>query len=165
MIGDCSRCWMLMSMASRILIALGYHKLTGAEPPSEELDEIRPCVAWCYRMDKVMSMLLLRPQSLPRLQTPASSLIIDGPWHSVTKLVRGLMDLTQVQEAVLDLNALRPWQDISMLNQEYKSIHQKLSAIYGRIDEVNLQNLYQLLHLTHHYRNWQNPLTRRTCNM
>ena len=137
-----------MSIASRFLVALGYHKMTGSETRSEELDEIRACVAWCYHLDKVMSLLLCRPQSLPQLQVAASSLVLTEPWHPMAGLVRMLMDMAECQEKALNLSKSYPRDSAVTLREEYKSLYQDLVSIGQRISHVSEGNIISTADLT-----------------
>ncbi|GMG13906.1 unnamed protein product [Aspergillus oryzae var. brunneus] len=76
-LGDTTQAWTLTAFASRLVVALGYHSVDARM--LEECDrnhEIRRCIRWCYYYDKVLSMLLVRPPSLPALSVEPASLLL-----------------------------------------------------------------------------------------
>lgn len=94
---------MFTSYASTVLTSLGYHKLTEASLSDESRDGIRTCIYWCYYYDKTLSMLLAHPPSLPRLNLQAANLVKVKPGAPLTRLVKVLVALSQLQESALDL--------------------------------------------------------------
>ncbi|KAI8941075.1 hypothetical protein NX059_002315 [Plenodomus lindquistii] len=73
--GNPASCWELTAHASRTIVALGYHTIRLDDPPNEFTEEIHAVVAWCSQFDSVMSLLLLRPRSLPPLHVNPSTLL------------------------------------------------------------------------------------------
>ena len=64
--GNPVSCWELTAHASRTIVALGYHHIDEPIPKTDTESEIYAIVGQCAYFDSVMSLLLLRPRSLPR---------------------------------------------------------------------------------------------------
>lgn len=139
MIGNVHKCWYLTASASNVLVALGYHKLLKTEPRSNLDKEIHACVAWCYQFDKSMSMLLLRPPSLPKLQVPAASLIGDESSH-MGACVKMIMEIAESQEAVLQLSIERDHGNETSLLRGIKDICSNMADVGMRIEDVSLES-------------------------
>lgn len=118
MIGNISKCWLLTASASNVIAVLGYHKTAETVPRSTLDQEIHAAVAWCYLFDKSTSMLLQRPQRLPKLRVRPTGLIHAEESSPMTRFVRLMMELAEKQEVILDL---ADGQGVNM---------------YGRIDRV-----------------------------
>lgn len=102
LLGDASQAWILTSYASRVMVALGYHNLTAeALKENEHSDEIRHCLYYGYYLDKALSMLLVRPPSLPDLNLEPVSLIELDPTEPLKTKMRILLKLSHVQDGVL----------------------------------------------------------------
>ncbi|KAE8386956.1 hypothetical protein BDV23DRAFT_186830 [Aspergillus alliaceus] len=101
--GDMSRSWALTAYAARILVLLNYHKLGQTHQSSTLSEEIRAAVAWCYYLDKSLSMLLIRPPSLSSLDiNPASLVTVDISFPTST-VVKTAVELAIIQEKVLGI--------------------------------------------------------------
>ena len=102
LLGDASQAWTLTSFASRVMVALGYHNLTSqALAENEHSVEIRHCLYYCYYLDKALSMLLVRPPSLPDLNVEPASLIELKPTEPLKIKMGILLKLSRVQDGVL----------------------------------------------------------------
>jgi hypothetical protein len=102
-IGNPTSCWELIAHASRSLVALGYHTILDADPKNELDEEIHAAVAWCSQFDSVMSLLLLRPRSLPPLNIKASSLLKPDPSNPMSIFEIFAMELIPIHYKILDL--------------------------------------------------------------
>ncbi|KAH8428052.1 fungal specific transcription factor domain-containing protein [Aspergillus melleus] len=104
LLGDASQAWTLTSYASRVMVALGYHNLSPqALKEHDDSAEIRHCTYYCYYLDKALSMLLVRPSSLPDLNLDPVSLI-ELKYTEPLKMKMGiLVKLSHVQDGVLSL--------------------------------------------------------------
>ncbi|KAK1149345.1 hypothetical protein N8T08_006568 [Aspergillus melleus] len=104
LLGDASQAWTLTSFASRVMVALGYHNLSPqALKEHDNSAEIRHCTYYCYYLDKALSMLLVRPSSLPDLDLDPVSLI-ELNYTEPLKIKMGiLVKLSHVQDGVLSL--------------------------------------------------------------
>lgn len=101
LLGDSSRSWFLTACAARALVALGYHQSSRITADTNEGFEIRHCVFWCYYFDKTLSMLLVRPSSLPDMQFAPGDLVHTDSDDPLTIKVKILVRLAQVQDAYL----------------------------------------------------------------
>lgn len=101
LLGDSSRSWFLTACAARALVALDYHQSSRITADTDEGFEIRHCVFWCYYFDKTLSMLLVRPSSLPDMQFAPGDLVHTDSDDPLTFKVKILVKLAQVQNASL----------------------------------------------------------------
>ncbi|KAF2029280.1 putative Zn(II)2Cys6 transcription factor-like protein [Setomelanomma holmii] len=110
-IGNPASCWELIAYASRVIVALGYHTAIDMEPKTDLDEEIRAAVAWCSQFDSCMSLLLLRPRSLPPLNVRSSSLLKPDPANPMSIFEIIAMEMIPVHykilELTLDANAKR----------------------------------------------------------
>jgi hypothetical protein len=102
-IGNPTSCWELVAHAARSIVALGYHNITNSGHESDLDEEIHAALAWCCQFDSVMSLLLLRPRSLPPLHIKVSSLIRPEPSNPMCIFEVFGMELIPVHNKVLDL--------------------------------------------------------------
>ncbi|KAH8722501.1 putative Zn(II)2Cys6 transcription factor-like protein [Phaeosphaeriaceae sp. PMI808] len=112
MMGNPASCWQLVAHASRTIVALGYHTITDTDPKTDVDEEIYAAVAWCAQFDSCMSLLLLRPKSLPPLNFRVSLLIKPDPANPMTIIENIAMEMVPVHDKLLELtleaNARRP---------------------------------------------------------
>lgn len=104
-IGNPVSCWELSSHASRTIVALGYHNIREDDPPDEFTEDIHAALAWCSQYDSMMSLLLLRPRSLPPLPVNPSALLkvhfdMTNPM-SIFEIMA--MEMVPVHDKLLDL--------------------------------------------------------------
>ncbi|KAF5865859.1 hypothetical protein ETB97_001926 [Aspergillus alliaceus] len=133
-LGDTTQAWTFTAFASRLLVALGYHSMDFRM--LEECDqshEIRGCIRWCYYFDKALSMLLVRPPSLPALSIEPVSLLQSRPTDPLDLKANILIKLAHVLDGALSL--LAPGDGIPD--------NQALGAI-ARL-EVELQDIWEEL--------------------
>ncbi|KAL5116895.1 hypothetical protein ACEQ8H_005247 [Pleosporales sp. CAS-2024a] len=102
-IGNPGNCWQLVAHASRTIVALGYHHINENGPENELDEEIHAALAWCGLFDSVMSLLLLRPRSLPPLNVKISSLLKPEPSNPMYIFEIFGMELIPVHDKILDL--------------------------------------------------------------
>ncbi|KAJ5918386.1 transcriptional regulator family: Fungal Specific TF [Penicillium verhagenii] len=100
-LGNMSRCWMLTAFASRVIVALNYHNITSPIPQSEVEEDIHACIYTCYYFDKTLSLLLLRPPSLPELKVEPSQLIHLDPEVPTTAMIGGIVELANIKSTLL----------------------------------------------------------------
>lgn len=103
-LGDTTQAWTLTAFASRLLVALGYHNVDSRM--LEECDrshEIRRCIRWCYYFDKVLSMLLVRPPSLPALSVEPASLLLSRQADPLDMKGNILIKLAHVLDGALSV--------------------------------------------------------------
>ncbi|KAK7404041.1 hypothetical protein QQX98_010162 [Neonectria punicea] len=98
--GDTSRSWNLVAYASRVLVALGYHKAENSAnaPETDEEYEIQGCIFWCFGMDRLLSMHLGRPPSLPSLEVSRAWLSHPDFYAPLTVIADLLGDFACIQD-------------------------------------------------------------------
>lgn len=130
-IGNPASCWELIAHASRTIVGLGYHTMCDTQPKNEGDEEIYAAVAWCAQFDSCMSLLLLRPRSLPPLNIKASSLIKHDPANPMTVFEIMAMEMIPVHNKILDLtldaNAKRP---VASLKDEVTWLRKAMSDLF-----------------------------------
>ncbi|KAJ5111010.1 transcriptional regulator family: Fungal Specific TF [Penicillium argentinense] len=102
-LGNMSRCWMFTALASRIIVALNYHNITDPIPRNEVEEDIHACVYTCYYFDKTLSVLLLRPPSLPVLKVEPVKLIHMDPDLPTTPMIRGIVEYAHIKSTLVDI--------------------------------------------------------------
>jgi hypothetical protein len=136
-IGNPASCWELIAHASRTIVALGYHNIVDPQPRCELDEEIHAVVAWCAQFDSVMSLLLLRPRSLPPLNVRPSSLMRPDPTNPMSIFEILAMELVPVYNKILDLtldmNAKRP---IPSLKDEVAWLRSRMADIFALMQKV-----------------------------
>ncbi|RAH59525.1 hypothetical protein BO85DRAFT_510316 [Aspergillus piperis CBS 112811] len=131
-----TRGWTLTAFASQILVAMNYHTIRDDTPVRcQEDQDARFCLFSCFYLDKMLSMLLLRPPSLPRLKLNPASLI---PMESgaLSLIVKTMVELAQIQEAAMDVvHRNHGLSDISDVDTTLDAAIQNLASLRGVIDE------------------------------
>ncbi|KAJ5692257.1 transcriptional regulator family: Fungal Specific TF [Penicillium macrosclerotiorum] len=102
-LGNMSRCWMFTGLASRIIVALNYHNITNTVPRNEIEEDIHACVYTCYYFDKTLSLLLLRPPSLPELKIDPSQLIHMDPDLPTTPMITGIVEFAHLKNSLVNI--------------------------------------------------------------
>jgi hypothetical protein len=138
-IGNPAACWELVAHASRTIVALGYHNIASTEPENDLDEEIHAIVAWCAQFDSVMSLLLLRPKSLPPLKVKVAALLKPDPANSVDIFEVVAMELVPVYDKILSLtlemNAKRP---LPALKAEVAWLRSAMADIMSLMERVNV---------------------------
>ncbi|KAJ4360719.1 uncharacterized protein N0V89_001286 [Didymosphaeria variabile] len=131
-------CWSLTAYASRTLVALGYHNIHTLTPENEQEQEIRAAVAWCYHFDRVMSLLLLRPPSLPPLQVPVASLVSYSPHNPMAIFASIMLELVPIHEVLLELTLAGQKRNMSKTEAEPQvdDLRRKMDEIYSMMGKV-----------------------------
>ncbi|GIC92419.1 fungal specific transcription factor domain-containing protein [Aspergillus udagawae] len=101
--GDMSRSWTLTAFASRTLVSLNYHTIDKCVPSEGDMQDIYGALYICYYLDKILSVLLLRPPSLPRLKIKPADLVRLDPRLPLSACVKVMVCLGQIQDGVLDV--------------------------------------------------------------
>ncbi|CAI7657542.1 unnamed protein product [Penicillium manginii] len=102
-LGNMSRSWMFNALASRIIVALNYHNITDPVPHNETEEEIHACLYTCYYFDKTLSVLLLRPPSLPDLKVDPTQLIHMDPDLPTTPIIRGIVEFAHIKSTLVNI--------------------------------------------------------------
>ncbi|KAE8420892.1 hypothetical protein BDV36DRAFT_292826 [Aspergillus pseudocaelatus] len=124
--------------AARTLVAFGYHNPVNVISESEDIEEVHACIAWCYLFEKNTSMLLMRPQVLPKLSVPATSFIPSDASNPMTPFMELSLGIAQAQEAALDLVFAGGQNDHNTCRTEISSILRHMEAIKSSITSVSL---------------------------
>jgi len=142
--GNPTSCWELIAHAARSIVALGYHTITDSEPESELDEEIYAALACCGQFDSVMSLLLLRPRSLPPLNVKISSLLKPEPTNPMYIFEVFGMELKPVHDKILDITletaAKRP---VHQLREEVagcRAIMADILILMERVSETTVCN-------------------------
>ncbi|KAE8308441.1 hypothetical protein BDV41DRAFT_568200 [Aspergillus transmontanensis] len=101
--GDMSRGWTLTAFASRTLVSLNYHTIDTILPFDGTKQDIYGALYSCYYLDKMLSVLLLRPPSLPKLRIKPADLVRLDPRLPLSASLKIMVEFAQVQEGVLDI--------------------------------------------------------------
>jgi len=136
-LGNVSGAWAITIAASCTLVALGYHTMTYTEENVERNEEVMRCIAWCYQIDKSMSLLLQRPPLLPKLSVSPVSLLSTHPTNAARSLFQLSIELSQAQEATLDLVSSPGRMERSKLLDGINSIHHDMVALHEKIIQVS----------------------------
>jgi hypothetical protein len=100
-------------------------------------EEIHTAVAWCSQFDCVMSLLLLRPRSLPPLNIKISSLIKPEPSNPMSVFEVIEMEMIPVHERTLDLTLkLNAKKIVHTLKEEVAWLRTTMAEIYTLMNEV-----------------------------
>ncbi|KGO48458.1 Transcription factor, fungi [Penicillium expansum] len=102
-LGNMTRSWMLTALASRMIVSLNYHNITDANPRTEIEESIHACVYTCFYFDKTLSLLLLRPQSLPSLKLKPTQLIHIDPDLPTYAMMTGIVEYSELKSTVLNV--------------------------------------------------------------
>lgn len=138
-LGDVQGCFTLTVSACRTVVATGYHLVSDTVAKTDEDEEARLCIVWCYHFDKAMSMLLRRPPVLPKLRASVLDLVdhsSTGPMAVVFKL---FTDLAHVQECTMEL-LFSPKKDSDgvWLISEIGTLRNQMNRIHNSIRKVCL---------------------------
>lgn len=127
---------MFTAHASRIIVALNYHNITNPVPQNEVEEEIHACVYTCYYFDKTLSLLLLRPPSLPELKVEPAQLIHLDPELPTTAMIRGIVELAHLKNTLvhvlLDTKEMSDMEKASLLSDlvvRAQAIHSNLQIV------------------------------------
>ncbi|KAL2845923.1 hypothetical protein BJY01DRAFT_213772, partial [Aspergillus pseudoustus] len=133
--GDMFRAWTLISIASRTLVALNFHTIGSASQCTETEKQIRAAVLSCYYLDKILSVLLLRPPSLPRLKAEPTDLVALDPHIPLSAILKAMVEFAQIQEVVLDILFESGRSDERQQSAIIDVLIQKMYSIREQLDE------------------------------
>lgn len=72
-------------------------------PHNETEEEIHACLYTCYYFDKTLSVLLLRPPSLPDLKVDPTQLIHMDPDLPTTPIIRGIVEFAHIKSTLVNI--------------------------------------------------------------
>lgn len=135
-LGNQSRCWMFVSYAAKVLVALGYHNITNPVPQNDVEDEIHACVYTCFYFDNTLSLLLLRPVSMPKLKVNPVDLVHMSPGLPFKPIISGIVELACLKDTLLQIllgstpmSATEKANVLSDLMTQAKNVHAKLQVV------------------------------------
>jgi hypothetical protein len=146
--GNPTSCAELTASASRVIVALGFHQITNTVPKNDQDAEIYAAVAHCAQLDSIMSLLLLRPRSLPTLEVDVSDLLQADPCNPMSVFEIAALKMVPVHNGVLDLtlesNMKRSpavlKEQVAQLHAQMKDI-QEVMAKVPAISTISAQGL------------------------
>ncbi|KAI9927202.1 hypothetical protein MW887_003586 [Aspergillus wentii] len=122
--GDMSRSWTLTAFASRTLVSLNYHSIDLVTLVDETKRDIYGSLYTCYYLDKMLSVLLLRPPSLPKLKIKPADLVRLDPRLPLSAIVKIMVEFAQIQEGVLDiLNCTHQNDQVTVITKLIRDMH------------------------------------------
>ena len=156
-VGNTASCWSLTAYASRTLVALGYHNIhaLASSCDREELEEIRVAVAWCYHFDRLMSLLLFRPMSLPHLEVEVSSLVKHVPGNPMSVFAKVMLDMVPIHEKILEMtldNHSKGSRSPDAVYADVEQLRRRMAEIYAMVELVRMVELSGtsiLIHISH----------------
>jgi hypothetical protein len=118
-------------------VALGYHRITNSVPGNDLDTEIYAAVAHCAQLDSIMSLLLLRPRSLPTLEVNVSELLQADPSNPMSIFEIAALKMVPVHNKILDLtlesNLKRSTvvlkEEVTQLRTQMKDIHEVMVKV------------------------------------
>ncbi|QGA14921.1 hypothetical protein EYB26_002577 [Talaromyces marneffei] len=139
--GNVPEAWSMMIAASRTFVALGCdtfqkdslsstNNKTWADPDEDR----EACIAWCYQLDRSMSLLLRRPPLLPKSSTPPRLAFspLDDKISWKLHFIHLSLDLTHIQGLISFVTrdaGLKPqWKDLEPLHNELKDLWERLDT-------------------------------------
>ncbi|EOA90164.1 uncharacterized protein SETTUDRAFT_182687 [Exserohilum turcica Et28A] len=130
-IGNPVQCWELTAHASQTIIALGYHHINKMAPETDEEHEIYSIVAHCAELDSAMSLLLLRPRSLPKFQVKIYDMMRGNPANPMS-----VLEMLYLQDKILDLTlASGPKRSPNEMKEEVAQLRAQMKDIYVMIEK------------------------------
>ena len=148
--GNVPEAWSMMVAASRTFVALGcdiFQKDSQSRmnnKPSDNPDEDwESCIAWCYQLDRSMSLLLHRPPLLPKSSIPPRLSLnpLDDGIKWKLHFIQLSLDLTHIQGLLSfltrDSAKKMQWKDLEPLHNELKDLWQRLDTVSILANELS----------------------------
>lgn len=101
--GEMFQSWRLTAFAARNMVSLNYHTTTKTVSSTEEEHDIHMAIVTCYYLDKSLSVLHLRPPSLPMLKIKPAELVCVDPLIPLSAIMKAVVEFAQVQESAIDI--------------------------------------------------------------
>jgi hypothetical protein len=136
--GNIPEAWSMMAAVSRTFVALGFDNIDGNRPVSRG-EDVEGSIAWCYQLDRSMSLILKRPPLLPRTSnaptlSPSPSSDETETGSAKLDLVQILLEFAHIQGYISFATAgatVIPWKDIEL-------VHSTLIQLYSKIENVRI---------------------------
>lgn len=133
--GDMSRTWTLAAFASRTLVSLNYYSIYSITMFDETKRDIYGPLYTSYYLDKLLSVLLLRLPSLPKLKIRPAGLVRLDPRPPPSASVKIMVEFAQIQEGVLEIINHTNKNDkvavIAKLRRDMNEIHALMKKVKG----------------------------------
>ncbi|CAI6333098.1 unnamed protein product [Periconia digitata] len=142
-IGNSTACWSLTTHASRTLVLLGYHIHPEASSADDsDLYEIHAAVAWCYHFDRLLSLLLLRPLSLPRYRVPVASLVQRDTSNPAAVFAAFMLETVPVMEQIVQLT-VNCVHKKAVTTSAVGQLRNSMESIYSEMQAARSEDLFQ----------------------
>lgn len=139
--GDMSRSWTLAAFASRTLVSLNYHSIDSITLFDETKHDIYGSLYTCYYLDKMLSVLLLRPPSLPKLKIKPADLVRLDPRLPLSASVKVMVEFSQIQEGVLDiLNHTNKIDQVTIVTKLIRDMH-SIHALIKKVRNPGIRSI------------------------
>lgn len=136
--GDMSRSWTLAAFASRTLVSLNYHSIDLITLFDDTKRDIYGSLYTCYYLDKMLSVLLLRPPSLPKLKIKPADLVRLDPRLPLSSSVKIMVEFAQIQEGVLDtLNHTNKNDQVTVVTKLIRDMHE-IHALIKKVSNPSI---------------------------
>lgn len=135
--GNLSQSWTLTSVAARYLVALDGHKLANSAPQNERDRTLKACLGWCFCLDKIMSMLLARHSSLPKLLTTSAELVILPENSPGAGLMKTMVDLSLIIQVANDTVTRAEGNEAIDLEGRFDAILKEMKEMLAKIHLVS----------------------------
>lgn len=84
-------------------MSLNYHTTQKNLASNETEQGIQLSLVTCYYLDKILSMLLIRPPSLPKLRINPAELVPLDPLLPLSAILKAVVGFARVQEEAIDI--------------------------------------------------------------
>jgi predicted phosphatase len=139
--GDMSRSWTLAAFASRTLVSLNYHSIDSITLNDETKRDMYGSLYTCYYLDKMLSVLLLRSPSLPKLKIKPTDLVYLDSQLPLSASVKTMVEFAQIQEGVLDiLNHTCKNDQVTVINQLLRDMHE-INALIKKVSDPCIHSI------------------------
>lgn len=134
-----------------MIVSLNYHNITDVHAGSEIEKSIHACVYTCYYFDKTLSLLLLRPPSLPDLKVPPTQLIHIDPDLPTSAMIAGIVEYAELKNSLLtillDTESIDDTEKATMLSDlvaRAHTIHTNMQNVRPSLNQTSNNHLLDL---------------------
>ncbi|PVH93213.1 hypothetical protein DM02DRAFT_574711 [Periconia macrospinosa] len=152
-VGNFTSCWSLTTNASRTLIQLGYHIRCEADI-NDDMIEIHAAVAWCYHFDRLLSLLLLRPLSLPPYDVPVASVVQQDATNPMSIFASFMLKTVPIMEKIVELT-VGSTHDKAAVRTIVEQLQTKMEEIYSAMQLQKVRSKHFLASNRDYILHWQ----------
>lgn len=117
------------------MVSLNYHSIDSITLNDETKRDIYGSLYTCYYLDKMLSVLLLRPQSLPKLKIKPTDLVYLDSQLPLSATIKTMVEFAQIQEGVLDiLNHTSKNDQVTVINQLLRDMRE-VNALIKKVSD------------------------------